>query len=238
MRELTTISIKKISLVGTPANKKSWLMKKSDDGDGVKKDVAEIMAAVSDFLGEGFQAVNEINEEEFLKLVATLKQYQPSFPDDIANVVSALVSFTASTFSDEIKDNEVNKVDDPNNPYPSIPEIKPAHLIEKADDEPEPDPEPSEMDFDPVALLARVEKHLSGEKEEVDNWPSLASIVPGGKVAVVKAEPIKKRDPDEKQKAISKQIQNTGDEANLNIKKVDDEEDLYPSISNELFYRP
>lgn len=244
MRELTTVKIEKISIVGSPANRKPWLMKKSTDGDGQDKDLAEIMAAVTDFLGPDFPAVNALNKDEFLKLIATLKQYQPSFPDDIAEAVSALVSFAASTFSDEDEADDLTKADelDPSDPWASLPLAVPRHLIKKEeleDEEPEEIEKDDEFNYDPVQIrLARIEKKLDGEIEPTDLWPSLDPITPGTKIAVKKSQPTPKVDPDEKQLAISKQVGSDEGSHISDIKKVDDDEDLYPSLSNELFYRP
>jgi len=175
MRELTVLKIKKISLVGNPANKKSWLLKKSED-------VAEITAALRDFFPPDGFSPDEIkkaaSKEELLEAIKMLKPYLKNFPDDVEDGIFLLVKCAVSAY---ISGPELDEEEDaePEDDFPSIraPGEGLAIAIKKEDeDEPSEDID-DEFIFDPVEralhkINLRLDK-MEGQKDSEDPWPSI-----------------------------------------------------------------
>jgi len=240
MRELTTVKIEKISIVGAPANRKTWLLKKADED--------EVTVAVAKFLGVDL-GVEKAEKAEIVAAIEELEIYKESMPDSMLDACSTLARVCAQG-AVEVVEKKVEEDDevvvDPNDNYPSI-YIPMAEEIVEEELEPEKEDEEEdkidEDDYDPVQIkLKRIEKKLDGlekDDEPEDPWPSLNPITPGAKIAVKKAK-VKVLDPNKKQLAKSKMLSlGEGDEEGLEkMVKVDEDEDNYPSIPDSLFELP
>lgn len=239
---LKKITVNKIAILteANPANKFPLTILKSDGN----RELLTIMKSLFD--GEdGLDVVLKAAEElpsEVAELmrpwVKEISQYIESCPDSFADALKALLKeyvMLAGDSEDEEEEEEVQKLD-PDNPWERLPEIKPAYMIKS--DEPEIEEEPDDEDnYDPIQIrLARIEKKLDGEKEKVDNWPSLSPITPGMKIPIKKSQAGPKLDPNAKQLPVKKGlgIAELHDDHEI-IKKADDEIDNYPSIPDSLF---
>jgi len=229
MRELTTVKIEKISIVGAPANRKTWLLKKSDDDD-------ELTVAVAKFLGVDV-GLEKAERAEIVAAVEELEIYKNEMPDSMLDAVRTLARVCAQGAGVELEKEVEEAVIDPNDNYPSM-HIPMAEEVVEEEEEIEKEEADDEDNYDPVQVkLSRLEKKIDAigaeDEEESNPWPSLNKYVPGYKPPVVKAK-VKKEDPNKKQVAKSKMLSlGEADEIEKNV-RIDDIDD-WPSLPDAFF---
>lgn len=231
MRELTELKIKKISIVGSPANKKSWLLKKSED-------VVELTAALRDFFSPDEFNPDEIkkttSKEELLEAIKMLKPFRENFPDDLEDGINLLVKCAASAFMSgpKVEKEASSKIEDP---FPSIqaPGKIRAIAIKKEIDEEEGEDD-DEFIFDPVEReLHEINERLDKmEGKDFDPYPSI--YIPIISSRIKRTEPVPE--------LVSKKETPTktsidGQVGGLFVIEKESDEDPFPSIFDCSIYR-
>ncbi len=207
MRELTELKIQKISIVGSPANKKSWLLKKSEQSE----DVVEITIALKDFFGaDGFdpdEISKETNKKQLLQTLEMLKPFREDMPDNFEDSINLLVKCAASAYFSRPK-------------------------VEK-EDEDEPDEEDEEDEEDPVIMrLKRIEKKLAGKDEKIDPFPSIYLPLFSNKMKKSDPDP----EPESK-KTGPRKTSIDGQESEIFVIEKEDDSDPWPSIFDATIFR-
>jgi len=224
MKELVELKIKKISLVGSPANKKSWLLLKSED-------VVELTAALRDFFSPDAFDPDEIkktaSKDELLEAMQMLKPFKENFPDDLEDGINLLVRCAASAF---IAGSKIEKEEEsgPEDDFPSIsvPGKVRAIAIKKEIDE-EPAEDDDEFIFDPVEReLHRINERLDKMegKDFEDPWPSIPLISSRIKKIEPVPEPVSKKEDGPQKTSIDGQV------GGLFVVEKEADEDPWPSI--------
>jgi len=230
MRELTELKIKKISIVGNPANKKSWLLLKSED-------VAEITAALRDFFSPAGFDPDEIkkaaSKEDLLEAIKMLKPYLKDFPDDVESGICLLVKCAGSAFMSGPKV-EKEEESGPEDDFPSIraPGDPVVVAIKKEDDEPAED---SDEFLDPLEReLHRIRVRLDKmeAKDPEDPFPSIYIPIFSNKM--------KKSEPDPEpvsKKNVPVKTSIDGQVGGLFVVEKETDEDPWPSIFDASIFK-
>lgn len=188
MKELVELKIRKVSLVSAPANKKSWLLLKSED-------VVELTAALRDFFSPDEFNPDEIkkaaSKDELLSTMQMLKPFKENFPNDVEDGINLLVRCAASAF---LSGPEIKKEEDagPEDDFPSIaaPGEGLSIAIKKEDDE---EPAEDEDEFlDPLERqLHKINERLDKMegKDPEDPFPSIYIPVFSNKIKKSKPAP-------------------------------------------------
>jgi len=233
MRELTELKIKKISLVGSPANKKSWLLLKSED-------VVELTAALRDFFSPDAFDPDEIkkaaSKDELLEAMQMLKPFKENFPDDLEDGINLLVKCAASAYISRPKV-EKEEESGPEDDFPSIsvPGKVRAIAIKKEIDE-EPAEDEDEFIFDPVEReLHRINLRLDKmeEKDPADPFPSIYIPVFSNKIKKSKLAP----ELESKKKDVPIKTSIDGQIGGLFVVEKETDEDPWPSIFDASIFK-
>jgi len=231
MRQLTVLKIRKISLVGKPANKKFWLLRKSQD-------VAEITAALRDFFPSDEFDPDEISKsaskEELLESISMLKPFMEDFPDNVEDALSMLVKCAASGFMSgpEMKKEEESG---PEDPFPSIRAPgEPVAIAIKKEDEDEEEEDEDEF-LDPVEReLHRINERL----DEMEVEDSAEDPFPSIYIPIFNKIKKSERVPESVSKKMTgpRKTSIDGQENEITIEKEIDE-DPWPSIFDATVFR-
>ncbi|MBA7521142.1 hypothetical protein ES705_13245 [subsurface metagenome] len=232
MKELVELKIKKISLVSSPANKKSWLLKKSEN-------VVEITAALRDFFSPDAFDPDEISKatskEELLEALRMLKPFKENFPDDLEDGINLLVKCAASSFLSRPKV-EKEEESGPEDDFPSIlaPGEGLAIAIKKEVDEDELSEEEDEF-LDPLErqlheINLRLDKMEGGGIDE-DPWPSIPLISSRIKKIEPVPEPVSKKEDGPTKTSIDGQV------GGLFVIEKETDEDPWPSIFDASIFK-
>jgi len=225
MRELTVLKIRKISLVGNPANKKSWLLLKSED-------VVELTAALRDFFSPDAFDPDEIkktaSKSELLEAMQMLKPFKENFPDDLEDGINLLVKCAASAF---ISGPQIKKEEEsgPEDDFPSISvpgKVRAIAIKKEIDEEPAEDEDefldPLERQLHEINL--RLDK--MEEKDPADPFPSIYIPVFSNKIK--KSKPVPEFESKKKDAPVKTSID--GQVGGLFVVEKEADEDPWPSI--------
>ncbi|MBA7610235.1 hypothetical protein ES703_17442 [subsurface metagenome] len=209
MRELLNLKIKKISLVGSPASRERWILKKSQDSGNFE----EIIEAVNDYLEDDLTAIEltkAVDKDKFLGAIALLKKYRPDMPDDVQASIDRLVKYAVQSFGygeyppvEKGEEEEIKKSQ--NWDSFKMPGESTSIRFEVADDvEEDPDDPDNDEFLDPLERqLAGINKRLSSiEKGDnaIDKWKSFEVV--GGHF--ISSERLAKMIPEPKKEPVKK----------------------------------
>jgi len=212
MRELLNLKIKKISLVGRPASRQHWILKKSENN----KDLTDLIVAIDEFLGDNLsatellKAVDKEGFEEIKNALKVISRYKMDFPDDVADAQDVLVKWAAKgagygagEYPEKEEEEEIKKSQNWDSFH--MPGEPTALRIEMAEEE-EGDPDDPDNDefLDPLERqLAGINRRLSSiEKTDKskDKWGSFEVV--GGHF--ISSERLAKMIPEPKKEPVKK----------------------------------
>ena len=119
-RKLYDIEIDEITLCKSPANRKKFYIRKTEDS---MKDFDEAIALAEEFLDEDIEKTEKVDGKKLKKAMKSILAYKLDLPDELKDAIDVVLRCVASYGTPTKK----SQIDD----YPSIPICVPASTLEK-----------------------------------------------------------------------------------------------------------
>jgi len=124
-RKLYDIEIDEITLCASPANRKKFYITKRSQT--MTKDFNNAIDMAEKFLDEDIEKTGKVDGKKLKKAMESILAYKDDMPDELKDAIDVILRCAAGQGAPTKK----SQID----PYPSIPILGPAHIVEKLADD-------------------------------------------------------------------------------------------------------